>query len=163
MAKFSSLLYTLFFMIYVSHVSHATINVYNVINFGAIPDGITDSTPAFLRVWFAACSASSDSSNIINVPKGSYSLGSLVFQGKCKSSDITFQINGTLVPPPDYRVLGPYWLSFEGVSGVTIFGGALDAKGKSLWACKAAGSDCPNGATVLYLYEMSIWFIMINT
>jgi polygalacturonase len=154
MAKFSSLLYTLFFIIHVSHTSHATI-VYNVLNFGAKPDGIKDSTPAFRNAWSAAC-ASSDSSTI-NVPKGRYLLGSLAFKGDCKSSDITFRIDGTLVAPADYRVLGKAsnWLSFEGISGVTIIGGALDAKGSALWACKAARTDCPKGATVLHLYHNS--------
>ncbi len=164
MAKFSSLLYTLSFIIYVSHTSHATI-VYNVINFGAKPDGIKDSTPAFLNAWSAAC-ASSDSSTI-NVPKGRYLLGSLAFKGDCKSSDITFRIDGTLVAPADYRVLGKAsnWLSFEGVSGVNIIGGALDAKGSALWACKAARMiNCPNGATVLHrslLNINTIFFIIV--
>jgi polygalacturonase len=164
MAKFWSLLYTLFFIIYVSHTSHATI-VYNVINFGAKPDGIKDSTPAFLNAWSAAC-ASSDSSTI-NVPKGRYLLGSLAFKGDCKSSDITFRIDGTLVAPADYRVLGKAsnWLSFEGVSGVNIIGGALDAKGSALWACKAARMiNCPNGATVLHrslLNINTIFFIIV--
>ncbi|KAJ4721850.1 polygalacturonase-like, partial [Melia azedarach] len=80
-----------------------------------------------------------------------YLLGSVAFQGNCKSSDITFRIDGTLVAPMDYRVLGQAdnWLSFEGVSGVSIIGGALDTKGSLLWACKAAGSKCPKGATTL--------------
>ncbi|KAM3691246.1 hypothetical protein ACJW31_08G002200 [Castanea mollissima] len=102
---------------------------YNVINFGAKPDGKTDSSPAFLNAWSTAC-ASLDSSTI-NVPKGRYLIGSLAFK--------------------DYRVLGQAsnWLSFEGVSGVTIIGGALDAKGSGLWACKAAATNCPSGATTL--------------
>ena len=59
--------------------------------------------------------------------------------------------------PADYRVLGKAsnWLSFEGISGVTIIGGALDAKGSALWACKAARTNCPKGATVLHLYHNS--------
>ncbi|VVA39941.1 PREDICTED: polygalacturonase [Prunus dulcis] len=41
-------------------------------------------------------------------------------------------------------------LSFEGVIGVSIIGGALDAKGTTLWACKLAGStDCPNGGATV--------------
>ncbi|KAL4609725.1 hypothetical protein ACB092_08G001800 [Castanea dentata] len=128
MAKFSRLFYTLFFILSVSHISRANI-VYNVINFGAKPDGKTDSSPAFINAWSTAC-ASSDSSTI-NVPKGRYLIGSLAFK--------------------DYRVLGQAsnWLSFEGVSGVTVIGGALDAKGSGLWACKAAATNCPSGATTL--------------
>ncbi|GAY36138.1 hypothetical protein CUMW_020470 [Citrus unshiu] len=89
--------------------------------------------------------ASTESATIY-VPKGRYLLGSVAFKGECKSSDITFRIDGTLVAPADYSVLGrsDNWLSFEGVSSVSIIGGALDAKGSSLWACEAAGRNSPN-------------------
>ena len=36
------------------------------------------------------------------------------------------------------------------VTGVFIIGGALDAKGTALWACKLAGrTDCPNGGATV--------------
>ncbi|BFG37823.1 hypothetical protein CerSpe_240970 [Prunus speciosa] len=49
------------------------------------------------------------------------------------------------------------WLSFEGVTGVSIIGGAREAKGTALWACKLAGStDCPNGgATDLWIEQVT--------
>ncbi|MBA0869772.1 hypothetical protein Goshw_003106, partial [Gossypium schwendimanii] len=60
---------------------------------------------------------------------------------------------GTIVAPLDYGVLGKSnnWFSFEDVSGVSIIGrGTFDAKGPSLWACKASNSNsCPSGATTL--------------
>nr|KJB78533.1 hypothetical protein B456_013G004000 [Gossypium raimondii] len=142
-----SILLILFFMLAINSTSALT--KYNVLNFGAKPNGKTDSTKAFLMAWKAAC-ASADST-IIYVPKGRYLLGSMAFQGGCKSPQIIFRIDGTLVAPQDYRVLGKSadWLSFEGVNGVSILGGALDAKGPSLWACKASHSNCPSGATTL--------------
>ncbi|MBA0870409.1 hypothetical protein Goshw_012000 [Gossypium schwendimanii] len=58
-----------------------------------------------------------------------------------------------IVAPLDYGVLGKSdnWFSFEGVSGVSIIGrGTFDAKGPSLWACKAPNSNsCPSGARTL--------------
>ncbi|XP_021896351.1 polygalacturonase-like [Carica papaya] len=123
----------------------------NVLSFGAKPDGKTDSTQAFMEVWDAACGASD--SAMIYVPKGRYLLGSLQFKGEnCKTNDITFRIDGTLMVPPDYRVLLQVenWLSFNQVTGVSIIGGKLDAKGSDLWACKAAGGNCSDlGATTL--------------
>ncbi|CAB4316197.1 unnamed protein product [Prunus armeniaca] len=126
--------------------------IYNVLSFGAKPNGTTDSTQAFVDAWSAAC-ASNDSSTI-SVPKGRYLLPSAIkFSGdKCKTLDITFQIDGTLIASSDYRILGQAnnWLSFERVTGVSIIGGTLDAKGTALWACKlAASTGCPNGATSL--------------
>ncbi|MBA0667037.1 hypothetical protein Goklo_000162, partial [Gossypium klotzschianum] len=82
---------------------------YNVFNFGAKPNGKTDSsTKAFLMAWEATCS--SVDSTMISIPKGRYLLGSMAFQG---------------------------------VNGVSILGGALDAKGPPLWACKVSHCNCP--------------------
>lgn len=124
--------------------------VYNVLSFGAKRNAVTDSTQAFLDAWAAACA--SPVSAEIRVPKGRYLLDSMAFKGDCNNTQITFRIEGTLVASPDYRVLGQAnnWVGFEGVSGVTIIRGTLDAKGSALWACKLStnASDCPTGATV---------------
>ena len=128
--------------------SYAAITTYNIISFGANPNGVIDSTKAFVRAWSAACATTTETE--IQVPRGRYLLGFIAFKGDCKSPRITLKIAGKLVAPADYRILGQFenWLSFERVSGVSIIGGALDAKGPALWACKAAGNDCPSGATV---------------
>lgn len=143
-------LFFILILIILNPSSSAT-QVYDVKSFGAKPDGLSDSTKAFLNGWAAACA--STASSIIFVPKGRYLLHPAVFSGRyCTSARITILINGTLVAPADYRILGKAnnWLSFEGVSGVSILGGAFDAKGPALWACKAAGNQhCPSGATVL--------------
>ncbi|KAI9195553.1 hypothetical protein LWI28_016003 [Acer negundo] len=121
---------------------------YNVLSFGARGNGVTDSTQAFINAWAAACASTEP--NTILVPKGRYLLGPVAFTGGCKSSDITLQIDGTLVAPADFRVLGQAenWVSFDQVTGVSIIGGSLDAKGTALWVCKAqSGTNCPNGAT----------------
>ncbi|XVE68437.1 hypothetical protein DITRI_Ditri09bG0068700 [Diplodiscus trichospermus] len=127
----------------------ATLTKYNVLKYGAKPNGRTDSTQAFLKAWNAACGSAD--TTLIYVPKGRYLVGSMDFKGECKSPQIIIRIDGTLVASVDYHVLGksPNWLSFEGVSGVSIIGGALDAKGPSLWACKASHTNCPSGATTL--------------
>ncbi|KAK8493071.1 hypothetical protein V6N11_005410 [Hibiscus sabdariffa] len=145
---FGGLIVILFVMLGIINSTSATTK-YNVLSFGAKPNGRTDCTKAFLMAWGAAC-ASADST-IIYVPKGRYLVGSMVFRGVCKSPRITISIDGTMVAPLDYRVLGKSsnWLSFEGVNGVSISGGALDAKGPSLWACKASHTNCPAGATTL--------------
>uniref|UniRef100_A0A2C9VKX6 Polygalacturonase-like n=1 Tax=Manihot esculenta TaxID=3983 RepID=A0A2C9VKX6_MANES len=122
---------------------------YNVLNYGAKPDGNTDSTMAFLAAWTQAC-ASTKSADIY-VPKGSFFLRKVAFQGPCKNSAIVLRIDGTLVAPSDYRVIGSSgnWIIFEHVRGVTVSGGTLDGKGTGLWSCKASGKNCPVGATSL--------------
>ncbi|XP_023531182.1 polygalacturonase-like [Cucurbita pepo subsp. pepo] len=121
---------------------------YNVITYGAKPDGKTDSTRPFLKAWTLACSSSTPST--INVPKGRFLLNPTTFRGPCKNK-ITFRLNGTLVAPLDYRALGSsgYWILFIKVNDVSFFGGNIDAKGASYWACRDSGKDCPPGARSL--------------
>ncbi|MBA0697980.1 hypothetical protein Goari_021494, partial [Gossypium aridum] len=120
----------------------------NVLSFGAKPDGTTDSTNAFLSAWTRACASTYPAT--IYVPKGRFLLRSVNFRGKCNNA-ISFRIDGTLVAPADYRIIGKAdnWISFQYVDGVSIYGGKLDAKGTGLWACKNSGKACPSGATTL--------------
>ncbi|XP_030509301.2 polygalacturonase-like [Cannabis sativa] len=144
------ILYPLIMLILLAFPTSSTSSFNVLMGFGAKPNGLTDSTEAFLRAWEAACASTHDT--LIYVPKGRYLLRPLVFKGPCKSPHITFRIDGTLVAPQDYRVLGraQNWLNFQRVTGVSIVGGALDAKGPALWACKAnSAKSCPSGATTL--------------
>ena len=56
--------------------------------------------------------------------------------------------------PSDYRVIGNgnYWIFFQHLDGLSVYGGVLDAQGASLWSCKKSGKNCPSGATVRYYY-----------
>ncbi|KAE8734301.1 allyl alcohol dehydrogenase family protein [Hibiscus syriacus] len=91
---FCEMIVILFVMLDINTTS-ATKN-YNVLDFGAKPNGKTDSTKAFLMAWQAACG--STESTMVYVPKGRYLLGSMDFRGLCKSPHITFRIDGTLWP-----------------------------------------------------------------
>ncbi|KAL7176712.1 hypothetical protein ACSBR2_030123 [Camellia fascicularis] len=141
-------LFTIFFFHQSSSSSTLPI-IYNVLNLGAKPDGKTDSTKSFLSAWALACGSAQPST--IYVPPGRYLIGRPTnFGGQCKNNAITIRIDGTLVAPSNYNVLGNAgnWLLFEGVNGVSIVGGVLDGQGASLWACKASGQTCPDGAMV---------------
>lgn len=126
----------------------ATAVTYNVVDLGANPDGKTDSTNSFVTAWAAACGLTKPA--ILYVPTGRYLIQSLHFRGQCNNSAITIRIDGTLMAPSDYGVIGNAgnWLLFEGVSGVTVRGGILDGQGTGLWDCKASRKSCPSGATV---------------
>ena len=121
---------------------------YDVVSLGAKADGTTDSTQAFVSAWTKACGSTNPAT--IYVPVGKFYLKQVVFNGPCNNNAIIMRIDGTLVAPSDYSVLGnkANWLVFEHVDGVTISGGVLDAQGTALWACKASGNTCPDGATV---------------
>ncbi|KAJ6741355.1 hypothetical protein OIU79_001305 [Salix purpurea] len=122
----------------------------SVLSYGAMPDGKTDSTKAFAAAWSQACASTQPAT--ISVPKGSFSLGQVRFQGPCKNTAILLRIDGTLVAPSDYKVIGSAqnWLIFEHVSGVTLSGGTLDGQGSGTMVMqKNSGKDCPSGATSL--------------
>ena len=131
--------------------SEEAANHHNVIDYGAKPDGETDSTKAFLDAWDAACGSPAPAT--ILVPAGFFLVNHVTFHGPCKSSYITVQIDGTLVAPTDYANFGKtkQWMMFNGVQGVSVSGGTIDGRGKSLWDCKNSDGDCPEGSTVRFL------------
>ncbi|KDP33146.1 hypothetical protein JCGZ_13538 [Jatropha curcas] len=123
---------------------------YNVVNYGAKPDGRTDSSNAFLAAWKEACAFAG--SIEIYVPKGRFAISKAVaFTGPCKNNATLFRIDGTLLAPSDYEVIGNSgtWIIFQQVTGVRIVGGVLDGQGAGLWSCKTSGKNCPTGATSL--------------
>ncbi|KAA0063115.1 hypothetical protein IC582_019215 [Cucumis melo] len=138
-----SLVFIVFFHLFIQISSAGS---YNVITFGAKPDGKTDSTQSFLKAWKSACSSLTRST--INVPKGRFLLTAITFRGPCKNNNIIFLLNGTLVAPLDYNALGDsgYWILFTKVNGVSFIGGNIDGKGTAYWACKGSGKKCPPGA-----------------
>ncbi|XP_015580830.1 polygalacturonase [Ricinus communis] len=135
--------------VFVTSSSFATAAIYNVSSYGAKPDGTTDSTEAFIAAWKQACSSLEPTT--IYVPLGRFLLRNVAFRGKCRNNAIQIRIDGMLVAPSDYRVIGhsENWLLFENVDGVSFFGGVLDAQGTGLWNCKATAKNCPSGATSL--------------
>jgi len=142
----SCVLLALLVMVFTSYLAIA--EQHNVLSYGAKPDGGTDSTTAFLAAWAQACSSISPST--IYVPPGRFFLQNVEFKGPCKNKAIVVRIDGTLLAPTDYRIIGNAgnWILFQNVDGVTVSGGVLDGHGSGLWDCKRSGKNCPSGATV---------------
>ncbi|CAI9776361.1 unnamed protein product [Fraxinus pennsylvanica] len=137
-------------IVFLSCITEAV--TYNVINFGAIPDGKTDATHAFLKAWASACNSGSGSGSgsTIYVPKGTYMIKAAKFQGPCKDR-IDVQIDGNLVAqsPVDYsgEAGNPgYWILFIKVDRLRVIGGTLDGKGAGFWECESSGQNCPTRA-----------------
>ncbi|RZC86895.1 hypothetical protein C5167_030246 [Papaver somniferum] len=123
---------------------------YNVLDFGAKPNNGTDSTKPFLQVWSLACRSVAPAT--MWIPRGTYLVNTIAFGGPCKSARVTVQIDGKIqAPPRNYWDIGNYgnWVLFQGIDGLTINGGILDARGSQLWDCKRSGANCPQGATSL--------------
>ena len=144
----------IFFLFLTNSSLAANTNIYDVQNYGAKSDGKTDSSKAFLNAWAAACASNTPST--INVPAGKYLIHNANFNGQtCKSKAITMHIDGTLLAPSDYNVIGNdgNWITFENVNGVSIYGGIFDGQGASLWTCKKSQKNCPIGTTVRYVFH----------
>ncbi|XP_027184190.1 polygalacturonase-like [Coffea eugenioides] len=121
---------------------------FNVLSFGAKPDGRTDSTQPFLKAWASACRSIQPAT--VYVPRGRYLIKAAVFKGPCRNR-ITVKIDGTLVAPDNYWALGNsgYWLLFVQVNRLSVIGGTLDAKGAGFWCIspvrKTASCSKPSG------------------
>ncbi|GLT89341.1 hypothetical protein SLE2022_073270 [Rubroshorea leprosula] len=150
MARTILLLFLPLFLFFVLPTSFAApVITYNVFNYGAKSVPSFDSTQAFMAAWTHACGSTNPAT--IYIPPGRFLLRNVIFRGPCKNNAIVLHMDGTLVAPFDYKVIGnaEQWILFEDVNGVSIYGGVLDGQGTNLWACKRDGRSCPTGAKSL--------------
>lgn len=118
---------------------------YSVVDYGARPDGRTDSARAFLAAWAAACN-DTGGCPVMRVPAGRFLVDQAYFKGPCRSAGVVLAIDGTVLAPP--ALDNTSWIMFHYADGLAIRGGTLDGQGQAYWACKTAGRRCPPGATV---------------
>ncbi|KAF8100289.1 hypothetical protein N665_0227s0022 [Sinapis alba] len=119
----------------------------DVTQYGALGDGVTDDSQAFLKAWEAVCSGTGDGQLI--VPAGlTFMLQPLKFQGSCKSTPIVVQfklkILGNLVASSRGNWEGDkdQWILFSDIEGLVVEGnGEINGQGSSWWEHK--GSSRP--------------------
>ncbi|RDY06437.1 Polygalacturonase, partial [Mucuna pruriens] len=111
--------------------------VFNVKSFGAVGDGVSDDTEAFMLAWDTACHA--QVSGTLLIPNGHvFMIQSTVFKGPC-NSNLIFKVDGTIWPPdgPDSWPLNSnkrQWLVFYGINGMLMKGsGLIDGRGEKWW------------------------------
>lgn len=114
--------------------------VFNVTDFGAVADGKTDDSRAFLRAWMKACATPGRPAVV--VPGGaSYLLHPLVFRGPCRGY-MEVRVAGVLRAPAG---LGAFrgcreWVHFSNVDGLLVTGGGtFDGRGATAWPL----NECP--------------------
>ncbi|KAL5975814.1 hypothetical protein ACLOJK_020142 [Asimina triloba] len=112
--------------------------LFDVMDFGAIGDGIIDDSQAFLKAWQATCNTETDYPTMV-IPKKTFLLRPPVtFQGPCKSWIVNVQIIGTIVAPESidaWKGLDPRgWITFQGVEGLILAGGGMiNGRGFQWW------------------------------
>ncbi|KAK9108102.1 hypothetical protein Syun_024113 [Stephania yunnanensis] len=128
----------------------------NVDTFGAVGDGTTDDTKAFLSAWDKACS---ETKSVFLVPEGRrYLVKPTKFKGPC-ASKLIVQIDGTIVAPDEPNDWDPenprIWLEFSKLKGISFRGeGIIDGSGDKWWesSCKRNKSnscrEAPSALTI---------------
>ncbi|KAH0460702.1 hypothetical protein IEQ34_011365 [Dendrobium chrysotoxum] len=129
--------------------TNLTMAAYSILSFGAKPDGWMDSAPALLAAWGKACGDNKPATLV--VPKGYFLVSRALFQGPCKNN-IRLLIHGTIVGDSAYSAASE-WITFKYVEGLSLYSATFDARGQSLWSCKAAKRSCPTGSTALTISQ----------
>ncbi|KAK4489845.1 hypothetical protein RD792_000490 [Penstemon davidsonii] len=142
--------FSLFFVFILSllAVTKSDNPVFDVLHYGAVGDGQTDDTNAFLEAWKSTC-ASDSSSSTMHVPSyKTFLIQPLIFNGPCNSKGVIVQIDGNLVAPIEpsnwkceddncHR-----WIYFHKVDGLKVRGhGTIDGHGDD---CISIGDGTSN-------------------
>ncbi|KAK8923537.1 Polygalacturonase [Platanthera zijinensis] len=110
-------------------------SVYNVLEFGAKGDGMTDDTKAFEAAWAAACQVEAST---VKIPSDySFLVGPISFAGPYCQPNIIFQLDGMIVAPTNPKIWSPgllWWIEFTKLKGITIQGqGTIEGRGGVWW------------------------------
>ncbi|KAI5072137.1 hypothetical protein GOP47_0012243 [Adiantum capillus-veneris] len=136
---------------------------YDIVNvdwYGAIGDGLTDDTQAFINAWNEACSL--DSAVLLIPYNKTYLVNHLELKGPCGGS-LVVELAGILVAPADPSLWNKShsnaWLHFSHLSGLSVEGGGtIDGQGQQWWdqSCKRNKKNkCHDAPTALRFSSVS--------
>ncbi|GAB4825451.1 hypothetical protein Ancab_008324 [Ancistrocladus abbreviatus] len=112
--------------------------IFNVLDYGAIGDGIADDTHAFSRAWEDVCS-NTVGTPTLSIPEGkTFLLSPVAFHGPCQSPSVHVEILSNIIAPGD---IGAWtnceehsWLLFRGIDNLVIYGTAqINGRGSIWW------------------------------
>ncbi|CAA3007119.1 exopolygalacturonase-like [Olea europaea subsp. europaea] len=131
-SSFGIILVPFFFLFFIDATRVLPPKLFDVRNYGAIADGKTYNTEAFLKAWKDACAYHGRSR--FYIAPGTFLLGSVTFEGQCKGS-MAFILKGTLKAPTEHSKFSTAtWISFRYLDDFTVKGGGyLDGQGKFAW------------------------------
>ena len=126
----------LFFLLLVVCIAESA--DFNVMDNGAVADGVKDSTQAFMATWKAACASEGPTNYVI--PKGTFNVHQVTFEGPCKGN-IHFQVEGTVKADPDpSKFTTDDWIVFQRLDGIQVSGtGVFDGQGSIAWSRNNCG------------------------
>ncbi|CAN6194377.1 unnamed protein product [Urochloa humidicola] len=115
--------------------------VFNVTDFGAVADGKTDNSRAFLMAWMKACATPARAAVVVPRGGGGYLLHPLVFRGPCRGF-MEVRVAGVLRAPPGLAAFRGCreWVHFSSIDGLLVTGGGtFDGRGATAWPL----NECP--------------------
>ncbi|CAN6341141.1 unnamed protein product [Urochloa humidicola] len=130
--------------------------VFNVVDFGAKGDGVTDDTQAFEAAWAAACKV--EASTVLVPSELEFVVGPISFSGPYCKPNILFQLDGTILAQTRARVWGSgllQWLEFTKLTGIAIQGsGVINGRGQEWWTYSDPSDDDDDDAFRVELDKM---------
>ncbi|XP_019150586.1 PREDICTED: exopolygalacturonase-like [Ipomoea nil] len=131
---FSLFSYPMLCLLLILFVTVSVVNgrhTYSITNYGAKPDGKTESSKALLAAWMHACK---ESRSTVAVPGGEFLLNPVRLSGPC-AGPITFAVWGVLKAPEKTFLESSEWILFEDLQHLTVTGnGVLDGQGAYAWS-----------------------------
>ncbi|TKY68029.1 polygalacturonase protein [Spatholobus suberectus] len=119
-------------------------STFNVMDYGAIGDGLTDDSQVFLKAWSKVCAMKNGIATLEVPPGKTFMLKPLQFSGPCNFSSVHFQLAGNVVAPSSTEAWkgqdSSRWIGFSNVDGLIIDGGGqIDGRGSVWWnSCKVS-------------------------
>ncbi|KAK1282027.1 Polygalacturonase ADPG1 [Acorus calamus] len=161
--KDTSVLSTIVAILVLSASVYVVLADFNVLNYGAVGDGKTEDSQAFVKAWAATC-GSTDGSVTMVVPEGkTFLMYPNMFNGPCKPSSITVTIAGTIMAPDTtdkwQGIDASLWLGFNNVNGVTINGnGNFNGRGLNWWnqSCRVSGDKPGVFTTIVVTLSLAV-------
>ncbi|GLJ21764.1 hypothetical protein SUGI_0406170 [Cryptomeria japonica] len=130
----------------------------DVMAYGAVGDGSTDDSPAFMRAWEAACKSSSNGKMVVTSGM-KFLLNPTTFSGPC-NSPVQVHIRGVIIAPQQSAWKNgdtSKWLEFSGITGLRIGGGGIiNGQGHLWWekSCKVNKKNpCRKAPTAMYIHS----------
>ncbi|XP_015074404.1 polygalacturonase At1g48100 [Solanum pennellii] len=125
--------------------------IFDVMEYGAVGDGSTDDTEAFVAAWKAACQV--ESAVLLAPADRIFMITSTIFYGPCKPG-LEFRVNGVLMTPegPDCwpkKDSKRQWIVFYKLDNMTFSGtGTIEGNGEKWWELPCKPHRGPNGSTL---------------
>ncbi|OMO66468.1 Glycoside hydrolase, family 28, partial [Corchorus capsularis] len=107
---------------------------FNVIDYGAKPDGTTNNAFSFIKTFNEACHFNGNAMMVI--PDGKFLVGSVFFKGPCMNpSPLIILVNGYVLATPTLAgYLEVDWFNFQSINGLILTGhGTFHGQGPTVW------------------------------